>query len=852
MDIRCFFGGKAPASATKKENVANVAIPVSASKEPLEEEEEFEPSVKVASRKSKVVDDSDEEEDKKMNIVAEEHVKETIKEVAAKSVFTKSAATASVASKPAMATAVPKGAVDVATAAVTTDSTDGEYPSELESLITWDKGQTVPYLALVDTFEKIAATSGRLEKESLLCNLFRSAILTTPAELHVLVHLASNSVASAYENVELGIGDSLLVKAICEATGRKRENVEDDYRREGDLGIVALLSRSSQKTLSFGTSTKPKASLSVVLVWDQLKKIAKTKGEKAQSRKVDLIKAMMIKCVGQEAKYLIRALQGKLRIGTANQTVLVALATAFALTVPPAVMAKQLEDKAAIRAGGSNGDEAEGDADQSDRDPANITPDNFVSLIENLVIQEPTEAVKLRTQSKLGKQERAELAVIAVKKAFSECPNLVTLTTALLNSPLYNLHKTCQLVPGIPIAPMLAKPTKEISEVLRRLNGLEFTMEYKYDGERAQVHVCSDGSVNIFSRNSEDNTQKYPDLIDIVKRAMKPGVTSCVLDGEVVAYDREKGCLLPFQVLSTRKRKVDEDDAGDQKVKIILQVFDCLYLNGKSLLYETLKFRRTIMQNCFEHIEGQFHCAIGQDHVENGDTAPIEAFMNEACVAMCEGLMVKTLTSNATYEPSKRSLNWLKLKKDYINGMGVCDSVDLVVMAGYPGKGKRTNVYGAYLMGCYDTDTDEFQSLCKVGTGFKDEDLTNFTAKMEAEGSVESRKKPYNYVTGDMLITNDIEWFRPVAVWELQAADLSLSSVHKGGIHKLAEENKAGAGERGIGLRFPRFLRERTDKKPEQATNVDQIVDMYYSQSSTGPGQGGGGGGGDFDDDEYL
>lgn len=281
---------------------------------------------------------------------------------------------------------------------------------------------------------------------------------------------------------------------------------------------------------------------------------------------------------------------------------------------------------------------------------------------------------------------------------------------------------------------MLAKPTKEIGEVLRRLAGQAFTMEYKYDGERAQVHLLTDGTVKIFSRNSEDNSNKYPDLMEHIMRAKHESVTSCVLDAEVVAYDRDRNCLLPFQVLSTRKRKVDAGDVGDEKVKVVLQAFDMLYINGQSLLSESLRSRRTLLHSAFHLEEGYFHFATGMDHVENGDTAPIEAFLVEACNAACEGLMVKTLDDNASYEPSKRSLNWysscdhsnpvflfdslsiirLKLKKDYIDGMGVCDSVDLVVIGGYFGHGKRTNVYGAYLMACYDPESDEFQSVCKV------------------------------------------------------------------------------------------------------------------------------------------
>jgi DNA ligase 1 len=299
-------------------------------------------------------------------------------------------------------------------------------------------------------------------------------------------------------------------------------------------------------------------------------------------------------------------------------------------------------------------------------------------------------------------------------------------------------------------------------------------------------------------------------------------VSSCVFDAEVVAFDREKSCLLPFQILSTRKRKVEDGEEDNQKVKVVLQAFDMLYINGKSLLSQSLRQRRQILHASFHEVENYFYFASGADHVENGDTAPIEGYLQEACAAMCEGLMVKTLDHNASYEPSKRSMNWLKLKKDYIEGMGICDSVDLVVIGGYHGRGKRVNVYGAYLMACYDPETDEYQSVCKVGTGFKDEDLVRLTEKTKPFINL-SKKKPSNYNVGDALEPDD--WFDNALVWEIQAADLSKSSVHKGGLGKVDP-----SGERGVGLRFPRFIRERDDKTPTQATNAEQITELFFSQ----------------------
>ncbi len=207
------------------------------------------------------------------------------------------------------------------------------------------------------------------------------------------------------------------------------------------------------------------------------------------------------------------------------------------------------------------------------------------------------------------------------------------------------------------------------------------------------------------------------------------------------------------------------------------------------------------------------------DHTEDGDTTILEEFLDTAVKGQCEGLMVKTLDENASYQPSYRSLNWLKLKKDYLEGMG--DSVDLVPIGAYHGRGKRTGVFGAYLLACYDVDTEEYQSVCKIGTGFSDEDLKSLSQGLLGK-TIKEKSTQYNVSPS---LECDV-WFDACQVWEVKAADLSKSSTHKGAI------DKTGESGRGIGLRFPRFERLRDDKRPDQATTSDQILDMYYAQDS--------------------
>ncbi len=639
----------------------------------------------------------------------------------------------------------------------------------------------VQYKDLVRVLDQIEGISGRLEIQALMTKFFRRIIrFASKDDLMAAVYLASNTVAPAYECLELGIGDSLLIKAISEAYGSKTSSVKQEYSKIGDLGLVARTAKSKQRTLGFGAKPKPLTMGRILAVY---REIAHISGGKSQTLKVDKIKRLLVAVQDStETKFIIRGLQGKLRIGLAQSTVLVALAHALTMTIPASVTVT--------------------DAPESEsEDPI----------------------VKALQDESLPVEKSLEASANMIRKVYSEVPSFDALLDAALTVPLIELNTVCHFQPGIPVEPMLAKPTKSIQEVLKRLDGQEFTCEYKYDGERAQIHKTPDGTLKVFSRNLLETSGKYPEVPIFVQEAASAAVAtsgesaadSFVLDAEVVAYDHEKGQLVPFQILSTRKKTQEEGEKA--KVQVIVQAFDLMYLNGKSLLGKTMKERRTLLHKHFAPVEGKFQFAKALDAKEDGDTTVLEQFLDAAVKGQCEGLMVKTMVD--IYEPSRRSLNWLKLKKDYLDGVG--DSFDLVPLGAYYGRGKRTGVYGAYLLACYDEDTEEFQSVCKIGTGFSDEDLQSLSASLN-EHVLEGGKSS-QYVVSDSL-EPDV-WFDAVQVWEIKAADLSKSSTHRGAVGKLEEG-------RGIGLRFPRFERIRDDKKPENATNSEQVLEMYYNQDS--------------------
>lgn len=258
----------------------------------------------------------------------------------------------------------------------------------------------------------------------------------------------------------------------------------------------------------------------------------------------------------------------------------------------------------------------------------------------------------------------------------SSLPSYDVIIPAMLEHGIFKLAENCKLQPGVPLKPMLAKPTKAITEVLDRFENQTFTCEFKYDGERSQIHyVAKDSPIQyksaapaatkgnhgslaaIFSRNSEDLSKKYPDTLAKLDTWVKPDTKSFVLDCETVAWDLVEKKVLPFQQLMTRKKK--DVKIEDVKVKVCVFAFDLLFLNGESIVEKPLRERRALLHQAFKPIEGEFAFATCMDGQELDQ---IQVFLDESVKASCEGLMVKMLDGTESgYEPSKRSRNWLKV-----------------------------------------------------------------------------------------------------------------------------------------------------------------------------------------------
>lgn len=365
-----------------------------------------------------------------------------------------------------------------------------------------------------------------------------------------------------------------------------------------------------------------------------------------------------------------------------------------------------------------------------------------------------------------------------------------------------------------PVRPMLAERVRTSDEALARMNGVA-AAEYKLDGERIQIHKGEE-KVELFTRKLEKVTHHYPDIVKAVSSLTR--VKEAILEGEIVAIDLQTSEFLPFQELMHRRRKYGIQEAMEN-YPVVLNVFDVLFMDGTSKTSLSYSQRRALIekiipQNNLKNKNGRNKAVSPIPQIIVKDSERIEKFLASSIENGSEGLIIKNLDS--PYRAGAREYAWVKLKREYKSEFA--DTLDLVIVGGLYGRGRRVGKYGALLLAGYDSKSDMFRTTCKVGTGFTDKHLNDFYS------SLERHRIKHKHARVDTGMENMDVWFEPKIVIEVIASEITLSPSHTAGINSIRHGY-------GLALRFPKFTGKiRDDKNPEDSTTVEELILMYKQQ----------------------
>ena len=590
---------------------------------------------------------------------------------------------------------------------------------------------------LAEYYEKLEATSKRLELVDILSKLFKES---DAEEIGKICYLIQGRVAPFYEPTEFGMSENLIAVAVGRAYGKTKEEVIKLYRFRGNMGLAAQ---------ELAKKHKHKGDLSVVDVFGELLTIAKYQGEGTVESKVSALANLLKKLDSISVKHVVNIPLGTLRLGIGDPTVMDALSIA------------------------KTGDK------------------------------------KLRP---------------VIEDAYNKTSDLGYVAEIFFKRGEKGLREV-KLVVGKPVRPALAERLPNADEVIKRV-GNKFAAEPKFDGFRVQIHLdrsakarplpgrnlelrpgLKSGHVEIFSRNLEDMTHAFPDLVEGVLKEVK--AKSAIMEGEAIAYNPTTQEFLPFQETTKRRRKYNIVEKA-KELPLVCFSFDVLYLDGKDITQKPYSERRKLLERIL-HRENMV-IRLAEERILHSAKEILE-FFNESISEGLEGLMIKKLDS--PYKAGGRGFHWIKFKRAQSGQLN--DTVDCVLLGVYAGKGKRTEFgVGGLLVGVYDKARDEFVTISRVGTGLTDEefrkvnDLAKHLKVSHKPARVNSKVEPSF-------------WLEPKVVLEIYADEITRSPIHKAGWDEKLET--------GFALRFPRLVKFReSDKRAEDCTTVEEIKKLYENQ----------------------
>ncbi len=552
---------------------------------------------------------------------------------------------------------------------------------------------------IAENFERLEATQKTLEKTGILAELFEES----GDELPQVVLLCTGTPFPAWKDLDLGVSSKTLVKIISKATGRSEDEVEKEWKEQGDLGLAAetMVEKKTQQRLMTQEVTVQKA-------YNRMQKVAEMESEgldgsvnqdKKQKELADLISSSE----PREAKYLARIIINNLRLGIGEGTIRDALAEAF---------------------------------------------------FDGEHVEEIQQAYDFSN-------DFAEVA-----KACREGLEAV-------NSLELELYR--------PVKSMLAKNVDTIEEGFEEV-GEPASINYKYDGMRAQIHV-KEGEVKVFTRRLEDVTEQFPDVVEAVEENIESD--NCILDTEVVGYDPEDGGMIPFQKLSKRiKRKYDIQKLKEE-IPVEVRPFDLIYLD-EPILERPYSERWEKLESIVNEEEKELKLV---DNDVTSEAERVQEMQQKSLSEGHEGIMMKNL--DAEYKPGNRVGYMVKLKP-------VMETLDLAIVGAKWSEGRRSDWLGRLFLGCYDEENDEYLEVGKMATGLTDEQFQEITEKL----------KP--------LITNEdgrkVD-VRPEVIVEVEYEEIQESPTYSS----------------GYALRFPRMKQFREDK--EEADSLEKVKGLFEDQN---------------------
>ncbi len=636
------------------------------------------------------------------------------------------------------------------------------------------------YYNLAQYYEKLEATSKRLEKTYLLYKFLKSV---NPKDLESATLLVQGRIFPAWDQREIGVASKMIVKAIAVATGYSSSVIESKWRELGDLGLVAekLLETKKQATLF----QKP---LTIKKVFDNLQKLASIEGAKSTDLKIKTIAELLTSAKPLEVKYLIRSVLSELRVGIGEGTLRDAIAWAFFPKVV-GIFFKCPHCKAWVP--------------QAKKCPECGKEVNFKFKDEIQKFEEYKEKKVLRVKSvdeiknkelknynliiadnEKTAREAYNYIISLIQDAYNLLTDFSVVATEAINGS--NALKNIQLKPGRPIKVMLAIKVPALADGFKAC-GSPSQLEYKYDGFRVHIHKTKN-LVKVFTRRLEDVTHQFPDL---VKAAKNVNADSFIIDGEAVGYNKKTGKSLPFQQISQRiKRKYDIKRMVDE-LPVEVNVFDIVYYNGKSVLNKSLKERRALLEKIVKEEKGKILLSVKK--ITSSEKEARE-FFKESISHGNEGIMFKKI--NAPYKPGARVGYMVKYKE-------VMETLDTVIVGADWGEGKRARWLSSFYIACKD-ENNNLLTVGKVGTGLKEKDEQGLSF-----GQLTKLLKP-------LIIEQKGRYVRvkPEVIVEIHYEEIQKSPEY----------------ESGFALRFPRIVRLRPDKPLDEISDLSRIKFLYARQ----------------------